>query len=295
MEIKQLQYFLAIAEEGQITAAAQRLGMAQPPLSQQLKLLEDELGVKLVKRGPRRLKLTDAGEILRAKAGQILELTDSAVREIADFRSGLKGTLAIGTISSSGAALFNQAMVEYRRQYPGIRFEIHEGNTFTVIDRLNKGLIEIGIVRTPFNPANFECRYLSPEPMIAAMIREHDWNPAQSAVPIEALRDKPLILYRRFEQLIYDTCLEHGFEPEFCCRNDDARTTLLWANAGFGIGILPRSAFELGNNANLRFKEIECEQLRTRIAAIWVKDRYISTPAVRFIESFGGAEELAPD
>ncbi len=285
MDLKQLQYFLAIAEEGQITAAAQKLHMAQPPLSQQLKLLENELGVKLVERGSRHLQLTDAGRLLQTKAWQILELAGSTVKEMNDFSKGLKGTLVIGTVSSSGAEL-NEQIVKFHRQYFGVCFEIHEGNTFTVVDLLNKGVIEVGIVRTPFNTAGFECRYTKPEPMLAVMTGEYARGFPKTVISVTELTDKPLIVYRRFEQLLYETCLEHGFEPEFFCKNDDARTTLWWANAGLGVGIVPKSAMALISNSNLVCKEIASETLWTRIAAIWVKDRYLSTLATKFIDLF---------
>lgn len=288
MDIKQLKYFLAIAEEEQITSAAKKLHMAQPPLSHQLKTLEDELGVKLVERGSRRIQLTEAGQILKIRARQILELSDSTVSEINDFNKGLKGTLSIGTISSSGAVLVNDRLSEFHKKYSGIKFEIHEGNTFKIVDLLNKGIIDVGIVRTPFNAVGFDCRYRESEPMVAVMTGDYDWNPACSSIKISELKDKPLIIYRRFEQLICETCLEHGIEPLVICKNDDARTTLLWANSGLGIGIIPMSAFKLANNCNLTYKEIKSEKLRTRIAAIRVKGRYISPFALKFIDTFCG-------
>lgn len=286
MDIRQLKYFLAIAEEGQITSAARKLQMAQPPLSQQLKLLEEELGVKLVERGPRSVQLTEAGAILRDRAQQILELTDSTTRELNDFVKGLKGTLAIGTVSSSGATLLQARLCEFHKTYKGVKFEIHEGNTFRIIDLLNKGIIEVGIVRTPFNATNLECLYTQAEPMIAVMTPDYDWATGGTTLEIGELKDRPLIIYRRFEQLIRETCLENGFDPLIFCMNDDARTTLLWANAGLGIGIIPKSAFELMNNRNLIYKEIQSESLRTRVAAVWVKDKYLSSLASKFIESF---------
>jgi DNA-binding transcriptional LysR family regulator len=287
MDIRQLKYFLTIVEEGQITSAAKKLHMAQPPLSQQLKLLEDELGVKLVERGPRYIQLTDAGKILMNRARQILELSDTAVKEIDDFSKGLNGTLVIGTVTSSAATLLNEKIAQFHKQYPGIKFEIYEGSTFVIIDRLNKGIIDVGIVRTPFNPFNFECKYLKAEPMIAAIPREFNWEPSQVAISITELKGKPLIIYRRFEQLIYETCMEKGFAPEVLCKNEDARTTLSWANAGLGIGIVPKSAFQLAANSNLIYRELDSEKLNTQIAAIWTKGRYLSTPASKFIESFG--------
>lgn len=285
MDIRQLKYFMAIAEEGQITSAARKLQMAQPPLSQQLKLLEEELGVKLVDRGPRSVQLTEAGAILRDRAQQILELADSTARELNDFVKGLKGTLAIGTVSSSGATLLQDRLCEFHKTYQGVKFEIHEGNTFRIIDLLNKGIVEVGIVRTPFNATNLECLYTQAEPMIAVMTPEYDWK-TDTFVEIGELKDKPLIIYRRFEQLIRETCLENGFDPLVFCMNDDARTTLLWANAGLGIGIIPKSAFELTSNRNLIYKEISSESLRTRVAAVWIKDKYLSSLASKFIESF---------
>ncbi|MFF2912468.1 LysR family transcriptional regulator [Paenibacillus sp. NPDC057934] len=287
MDIRQLKYFLAIAEEGQITSAARKLQMAQPPLSQQLKLLEDELGVKLFERGPRSVQLTDAGIILRNRAQQILELADSTTREINDFAKGMKGTITVGTVSSSGATLLQDRLREFHKMYAGIKFEIHEGNTFMVIDLLNKGIVEVGIVRTPFNTTNLECKYSSAEPMIAVMTPDYDWSKGQSSMEVGELQNKPLIIYRRFEQLIREACIDQGFEPSFFCMNDDARTTLLWANAGLGIGIIPKSAFGLVNNSNLLYKEIRSETLRTRVAAIWMKDKYLSSLAAKFIECFG--------
>ncbi|WP_054941014.1 LysR family transcriptional regulator [Paenibacillus ihuae] len=286
MDIRQLKYFLAIAEEGQITSAARKLQMAQPPLSQQLRLLEEELGVKLVERGPRSVQLTDAGVILRGRAQQILELADSTTREINDFVNGLQGTLSIGTVSSSAATLLQDRLREFHKMYAGVKFEIHEGNTYTIIDLLNKGIIEVGIVRTPFNSTSLECVYAAAEPMIAVMTAEYDWSSAGTSIDIGELKSRPLIIYRRFEQLIRETCLEHGFNPDVFCMNDDARTTLLWANAGLGIGIIPRSALSLADNSNLLFKEIRSESLHTRIAAVWVKDKFLSSLAANFIDSF---------
>lgn len=286
MDIRQLKYFLTIAEEGQITAAARRLRLAQPPLSQQMKLLEEELGIRLFHRGPRHIRLTDAGKILANRARQILELSDSTLREIDDFRQGLRGTLPIGTVSSSGSILLSPGMKRFHQEFRGAKFEIHEGNTFTLIELLTKGIIEIAIVRTPFQSGPFHCKYLAEEPMIAAMDKHHDWNPAAATVKSEELDQRPIIMYRRFEQLLHEVFSRYNITPKVFCKNDDARTTLLWANAGMGIAIVPASAFDLAAHQNLRAKVIEEPTLRTRITAIWMKDRYLSTLGEKFIEYF---------
>lgn len=285
MDIRQLTYFLTIAEEGQITAAARRLHMAQPPLSQQMKNLEEELGVQLFKRGPRQVQLTDAGEILLRRAQQIVNLSDSTLREITDFKEGLRGTLAIGTVSSSGSIILRPAMSQFHQQYCGIRFEIYEGNTFKIIELLQKGLIEVGLVRTPFNQESLHCKFLQEDPMVLALTEELDWCPDKTEIMLSDLAEQPLIIYRRFDQLIHDTCAVYNVTPTVFCRCDDARTTLLWANAGMGIAILPYSAFTLGDHAHLHIKYIHEPKLTTRIAAIWMKNRYVSSLAEKFIQA----------
>lgn len=199
MDLKQLRYFMAIVEERQITAAARRLHMAQPPLSNQMKMLEDEIGLQLFRRGPHHIELTEAGELLAARAAQLLDMAAMTKRELQDLKQGLCGTLAIGTVSSSGNLLMHEGMQAFRAKFPRVHFEIHDGNTYQLIDMLEKRLIEIAIVRTPFNASRFNCKYRQPEPMIAAMTPELDWAPQQQEIAVEELADRPLILYRRFE------------------------------------------------------------------------------------------------
>ncbi|MCH3959119.1 MAG: LysR family transcriptional regulator [Selenomonas sp.] len=283
MDLKQLHYFLTIVSEEQITAAAKKLHMAQPPLSHQIKLLESELGVTLFRRGPHHIELTDAGRAMAHRARQLLDLADSTRREVADFQRGIRGTLAIGTVSSSGNILFSPGLRQFHEQYQDIHFEIHDGNTYQILEMLDQSIIEIGIVRTPFNSSRFNCRFLSAEPMVAAMTREWDWCPGQDVIPVCDLAGKPLIIYRRFNQLLHDTFEAADVRPDIYCRNDDARTTVLWANAGLGVAIAPAAALNLAAHENLRVKQIDEKKLRTRLVAIWRQDRYLSTAGEKFL------------
>ena len=286
MDIKQLTYFITIAEEGTITHAANKLHMAQPPLSTQLKLLEDELGIKLIERGARKIKLTDAGKILYKRAKNILEITNSTTKEIEEFRKGIQGTLRLGTISSSGTVLLSKRIIEFNKKYPDIKFEIHEGNTYELIEKINSGIIEVGIVRTPFNSQNFECLFLESEPMVAVMSSDYNFESQKDKILLEDLKDMPLILYRRFEKILLAEFQELGLEPNIFCINDDARTTILWARAGLGIGIVPESAINFDFMDNIKYKEINKDTLRTQISAIWIKERYLSMAAKKFLEFF---------
>lgn len=288
MDIKQLKYFLTIAEEEQITSAAKKLNMSQPPLSYQLKTLEDELGVRLVDRGSKKIHLTDAGQVLRNRAEQIVELTEVTYKELRDLSKGMQGTLSIGTVSSSGPTLFDKRLKIFHDVYPLVNFEIYEGNTYKIIEYLHRGLIQIGIVRTPFNMDGFNYILADPEPMVAVMSESLDWDNKNEKISLLELKDKPLIVYRRFEALIKERCESAGFEPKFFCKNDDARTTLLWAASGLGIGIVPYSAINLVPNNNLKLKIIDDSFLKSQIAAIWLKDKYISTSAKHFLDIFRG-------
>lgn len=286
MNLKQLRYFKAVAEERRITAAAQKLNIAQPPLSYQMELLESELGVPLLKRGPRGVELTDAGELLYKRAEQILGMASAAEHEVRSYGQGIRGTLSLGTISSSGGVVPNRKMLEYIRSHPDIQFEIHEGNTFTVLEMLEKGLIDLGIVRTPFQPDRLNCLYSPAEPMVAVTSVDFDRNPDSKSITLNKLAEYPLILYRRFESLIQDVFAAENLEPVFFCKNDDARTTLLWAKKGLGAGIVPKSALLAFGGDKLVSREIDCEKLNTRIAAVWMKNRRLTPLAQKFVELF---------
>lgn len=289
MDLKQLLYFVTIVEEGNITAASKRLHVSQPPLSNQLKLLEEDLGVKLLERGSRKVTLTDSGKVLLKKAYNILELAKSTRKELYDLNNGLEGTLSLGTVSSSGYALLSSRMIKFHKGFPKVTFKLHEGNTYELIELLNAGIIEVAIVRTPFSKENLNFMYLEEEPMIAVMKKGTAFYKDEE-IKMGDLEGKPLIIYRRFENLITSLCNKSGFEPNILCINDDARTSLMWANSGLGIAIIPKSALKLSPSEDLIYSTIKERELYTKISAIWVKDRYLSSIAERFLSVF--REEL---
>lgn len=283
MDIRQLRYFLAIAEEGQISGAAKRLHIAQPPLSQQLKLLEGELGVQLVERGSRNIRLTEAGRALRQRAEQVLDLVSATVKEIQALDEGAKGTLSLGTIASLGSTLLPDWISQFHAQYPGIDFLLREGETERIIDLLNKGVLEIGLVRLPVDPVMFESIPLPKEPLVAATSSKW-FNGQTGPVPIAELAHKPLLIHRRHMTMISQGCREAGFEPTFLCKADDPRSMMSWAGAGIGIAIATASMARLFTNYGLYCREITSPVLETAAAVIWMKNRYLSVAAHKFLE-----------
>lgn len=286
MDLKQLLYFKTVVEEGTISAAAKKLNLSQPPLSQQIKQLETELGIKLMERGARKITLNAAGRALYEKACTLLTLADQTIQELHDIHDGLEGTLTLGTISSSGAIILSEALPAFHALHPHIRFELHEGTTFQVIDLLNAGVIELGIVRTPFHSEGFEMHFMESEPMVAVGSPAFFEDIPSDTVTLQALAQKPLIYYRRFETLIEGTFDAAGLTPRAICKNDDARTSLMWANAGIGVAIIPSSASRIITSANTVCKNIEAKALKTQIAFIWKKGHALGRSARYFLAFF---------
>lgn len=291
MNLKQLRYFLTIVEEGQITAAAKKLHIAQPPLSYQLRLLEEELGVQLMKRGSRNITLTPAGKLLKQRAEQIFSLTTSTSREMELYKKGNAGTLSIGTISSSSNIIPDTSIAAFADLYPNIKFDIHEGNSYEVIEMLDKGVIDVGIVRTPFRKSGVNVRYAEVEPIVAVFPNDKLVGEKEEQISLKELDNEPLIIYRRFNDLIHAVFETEQLVPNIKCRNDDARTTLNWTKAGFGIGIVPLSALSVQDRKELQYKAIDAEELYTQMAVIWKSDRQYSTLTLEFIEAFSSSIE----
>lgn len=290
MDIRQLSYFVAIAEERQITAAARRLHISQPPLSYELSSLERELGVTLVNRGPRGVTLTEAGKVLYQRATEILALTNATRQEVEGFGKGERGVLSVGLISSSGGKVPGHELAQLAQAYPEVRFELHEANTYQLLELLEKGVVELAVVRTPFPTEGLECRYLAPEPMVALASEKYPCGDRTGVAALEDLAGTPLVVYRRFEQIVREVFAEHGLEPLISCLNDDARTTCVWSQAGFGVGLVPSTILPAMNIEGLMPKRLEELELTTRIAVVWRSGRHLSPLAERFITLFGGSD-----
>lgn len=299
MELRRIKYFVSIVEEGNISLAAKKLNMAQPPLSQQLKLFEEELDTKLFERNTRKLILTDEGKFLYEKSLEILEMIDRTRQEMNEISSGISGTLNIGTIPSLGAELMPEKIKDFHNKYPKIEFQVWEGDPNRIMELIEKRIIELGIVRLPIDKEVFESISLPDEPMVAAMSKNMEFNNDPHFINLEDLKDKPLMLLRRlqgtspYNQSLYDpnmfknACNEHGFEPNIICESNSLMPLLNWANYDIGIAITPRSAEKLIPDSKLIFKQIINPDIMARPSAlIWLKDRYLSTVAKKFIEYF---------
>lgn len=283
MDLKQLEYFVAVVDEGNISAAAKKLHMSQPPLSTQIHLLEDELNCILFERGARKIQLTEAGRMLYNRASVMLEMSRLIKKELNDYSSGKKGVLRLGIVSSVSNAALDEWIADFHSQYPNISFEISEANTYELIDMLEANLIELAIVRSPFQADGMEIYSLKREIMNAVGNKMY-FEGMGDKVSLKDIAEKPLIFYRRWENIFLSAFQDADVSPYVFCLNDDARTTASWADKGLGIGILPESAKSLLNNKDTVAYEIDDDRLLTQIYIVVHRNAYRSEIAKIFID-----------
>ncbi len=283
MELRQIEYYVAVVQHGSILQAAIALNLSQPPLSVAMKQLEQELGTPLFFRGARRIQLTAAGERFYQRALDILSLTEDTCREITGYAQGQGGVLRLGAVSSSAASLLYPRLFRFAAQHPKMHYQIDEGNTFEQLNKLAAGLIEAAIVRTPFYDASVHVLELDADPLAIVVRREADPFP-DDQVTIRQLKDQPLVYYRRFAALLAEECEKEGFAPSPLCLNDDARTSIQWAQAGLGMAIVPYSSAGFIDLTQMSIKPIACDRLVTKTCLIWSKKRPLSAATALFLD-----------
>lgn len=278
MNLKQLRYFLVVAEEKQITAAAKRLYIAQPPLSYQLKQLEKELGAQLFKRTAHGIELTDVGQIFQSYANEIISLAQNAENQVHKTISGELGTIAIGMASSSTGLIPMNSFNELRKYYPEISFDIYEDNTYGILDKLEKKTIDLGIVRTPYNQTGLNTKTLTTEKMMAISV-DPDFQ-QKKELRIKDLADQPLIIYRRFEDIFNQTFAHHGLKPFYAVKCDDSRTAITWSKRKMGVALVPESIATTYAQENMI--AIKHANWITHLQLVWRKDHQV-TPLMKKI------------
>ncbi|MFS0781307.1 LysR family transcriptional regulator [Bacillus sp. 1P06AnD] len=291
MDIRQLHYFCTIVQEGQITRAAKKLHMAQPPLSQQLKQLEAELGVKLFERIGRNLELTNSGRVLYEKARFILEQVSEAKSEVKETDAGIQGVLSIGA-SKSCFSYLPQRMKIFHDHYPLVTYRLREGDTSYISQLLKNRDIELGIIRLPIELDNLHMISFPLEPyMLVIPAAWKDHAQGKTSIKMNRIKQMPLLLLHRINgkgqfEVVVDECRRHGFEPSIIGECPDASILLSLVSAGIGATIVPKStllSFQLENTIVL---ELEDAHIMAEAALVWLKDRYISKSTQRFIELF---------
>jgi DNA-binding transcriptional LysR family regulator len=252
MELRHLRYFVAVAEERHVTRAAERLGIQQPPLSQQIRALETELDVQLFHRKPRGVELTPAGSAFFDDAKAILARVEDAVAAAKRAARGETGRIGIGFTSSASFHPFvPRAIRAFRERHPLVALALEENGTTELAAALRAKAVDAAFVRSPVGEsAEITVRPLLDEPMVAALPRGHPLGKAASPLPLAALAGEIFILYRRpvgpgLHDAIIAACDRAGFSPTIGQETPRMLSTLSLVAAGLGVTVVPASMSRL--------------------------------------------------
>jgi DNA-binding transcriptional LysR family regulator len=266
MEIKQLEYFCAIVEAGSITEASRRIHMSQPPLSYSMKKLETELGVTLFERGKKNISLTEAGKVMYRRACDILEYVSSAKQEVA--AAGRHVTLRLGiTPTVQDEAL--PVISEFAAEFPGVRYELDDRDTYTLCDLLEEGAVDGAFIRTPFRDGGFDTIGMRKNNGMIAVSSKDESISSSDSVTLEELSEKPIIIYRRYSDLILRRFRDEALEPDVFCMCEDGRDALQLAGQGLGTAIVPDSMRSMAGGLDIR--GVKDRTLETSIVFAWKK------------------------
>ncbi|MDP3832321.1 MAG: LysR family transcriptional regulator [Hydrogenophaga sp.] len=250
MEIRHLRYFLAVAEAGHMTRAAERLGIQQPPLSQQIKALEKSLGMALFHRHPKGVALSDAGRLFEMEARRLVDDMAAMEQRMARVARGELGVLNVGFTSSAAAHTFTpEALRACRRAWPGIALSIREDHAAGITEAVAAGRLHCGLIRVPVSqPEGLTFEVLLREPVLVALPGDHALATRKTAraVSLAELRDEGFILVRQpgapglYANLLA-LCEAQGFRPRIAAEVERMVTSLNLVAAGAGIAVVPAS------------------------------------------------------
>ena len=290
MEMRHFRYFVHVAEELHFGRAAARLGISQPPLSQQIRLMEAEIGTPLFVRTSRRVALTEAGTLFLAEARRVLQHADHAVAVARRAASGDLGTV-IAAFSSTMPfmAVVAEALSAFREAYPAVRLDLTEMPRGLQLEALAAGRIDIGFVRgveAPMLPPGLHASLLTTEPLMVAMRDDHPLARAACDPRMDDLRHEQFILYQRdlgvgFNEHLRFLCARAGFEPNVVQEVTGPASLLGLVAAGMGITILTRS---LGALHPERFVSRPLDD-PDALSRVWLIERSgLSAAARRFVD-----------
>ncbi|MGS2873059.1 LysR substrate-binding domain-containing protein [Enterobacter huaxiensis] len=290
MQFRLMRNFTVVAEELHMHRAAERLNMAQPALSQQIKTLEERLGVTLFSRANRRLTLTPAGVAFLNKARIAISMTEQAILDARQTARGEQGVLNLGCVSS---AMFDSKLPatlrELHARWPAITISLMTGNVQSLYAAVQNNQLDVAIIRAPLPllPDDLQSRPFTTEKTVLALSRQHPLA-GSAALTLSSVKDERWISLRDpegmgLEQYFYDACSSAGFQPHVVQNATDVPTVISLVAAGFGLALLPASAqaVSLENVVYVdiidRLKESELTLVCHRIIRSEVLKRFLHT------------------
>ena len=272
MTLKQLEYFLAIAENGSITKAANSLRISQPPLSLQLKGLEEELGCQLFIRDKKNMIITPKGILLRERAREIMDKVNETLLLMQSANEEERYTIHLGTISSICNRVLPDKVLKLKERYPHVEFVLHEGSTTSILDMLADGTVDFGIVREPFNVGAYSSRPI------------RDTALGEGGQDYFTAIGKPNFFPADDTQSVALTSLQDT--PNIICQNDNIASSLSWAASGIGVAIAPYTSAIQNSDPTLVMKRIDSPEIVSKAHLIWNRSATLTPEQKAFVHLF---------
>lgn len=290
MDLRVLRYFLTVARERTISGAAQRLHLSQPTLSRQIMDLEEELGVTLFHRGNRKIALTDEGMLLRKRAEQIADLVRKTHEELSASDNTVSGSIFIGAGETRAFRILAKALVGLLTQYADIRVDLFSGNAEDVTERLDKGLLDFGLLIEPTDVSRYDYIRLPVADRWGVLMRRDSPLAVLDAIQPEDLGDAPILCSRR---------ALHGGQLASWLRTDPEKLNIvasynlifnaaLLVEEGLGHAFSLESLVEVKENPRLCFRPLR-PVLESHVALVWKKHQVFSKPSELFLERIRSA------
>ncbi|NIF31942.1 LysR family transcriptional regulator [Enterobacter sp. Cy-643] len=285
IELRHLRYFIAVAEELHFGRAAARLRISQPPLSQQIQILEEQIGARLLARTNRSVNLTAAGQQFLADARQILGQVDAAAARAARLHQGETGELRIGFTSSAPfIKAVSDSLSRFRQRYPDVHLQMREVNTREQITPLNEGELELGLMRNTRLPDTLNWTLILREPLLAMVHRDHPLACSRS-VSLTQLAQEPFVFFDPHVGTgLYDDIIgllrRYNIVPYITQEVGEAMTIIGLVSAGLGVSILPAS-FQRIRLTDVVWLPIDEPEAQSELWLVWPKHRELSEAAKR--------------
>jgi len=277
MELHQLRYFVAVAETGSFTRAAEREGITQPTLSEQVIRLESKkngVGRRLFDRLGRKVVLTDAGTELLGRAQGILAAVDEAERAVRDSADG--GRLRVGAIPTVAPFVLPAAVTRFTKAHPGVQLHLLEDRTERLLAALLGGELDIGVMALPVRDERLHVEKLYSEPLVMALPTTHRLA-AKTEVKLADVVDEPFILLddmHCFGDQVLSLCRRGGVEPKVVCRGEQIVTLLAMVATGQGVSVVPEMAAAGDPSPHRVYRSLGKPAPTRTLCAVWHKQRY---------------------
>jgi|SRR5579872_540096 len=286
MELRHLRYFLAVAQQRHFTRAAERLGIAQPALSQQIRQLEKELGVSLFDRDNRRVVLTAAGQAFLDHAERIVEAADTALAEMEGFARSLRGRVVIGTLQSLSELKLPAILSRFHARYPQVDIALREDTSDRMPFLLLDGTIDIAFLDTTRRavPAGIAVENIYQDDLMIVVAPTHRLA-GRARVALTALRDEPFVMFKAgsgLRSVVERACNEAGFSPRVAFESGDWSTVSALAAEGLGVSVLPRSLAELAK-PRVAMLSVSPNHLQRTVGIAWRQGRNLSGAATALL------------